>query len=117
MNASDQVTDYIAGLKDWRGELLARIRQIVREEAPNAVEEWKWNSPVWSDHGLFMGASAFKSHVGVNFFHGASLPDPDNVLVSTDAKQMRSLKLTKADTLNEPALRGLIRAAVAHNAA
>ena len=115
MTASEQITEYIAGLKDWRAEVLSRVRELVLEVAPGAVEEWKWKAPVWSEHGLLVSASGFKSHVGVNFFHGAELPDPTGLLAASDSKEMRSIKLVRGAPLDEMAFRDLVRAAVAFN--
>ena len=116
MDPSEQITRYITGIADWRGEMVARVRQLTLQASPGLVEEWKWNSPVWSSDGLVSSAGAFKDHVGINFFQGASLPDPHGLFeAGQDAKASRSIKLRKGDTLNEPALQDLIRAAVAHN--
>ncbi len=72
-NPSQRITDQIAELDDWRGELLARLRQVVHEADPQIAEDWKWGSPVWADHGLVCSAGAFKDHVKLNFFKGAAL--------------------------------------------
>jgi hypothetical protein len=71
MSASEQIDQYIAKLTDWRGKMVAQLRQLVLETDPGITEEWKWNSPVWSHGKPLCSASAFKTHVGMNFFQGA----------------------------------------------
>jgi hypothetical protein len=113
---SEQITSYIASLTDWRGETVAKLRQLTLAADPNLAEEWKWNSPVWSREGLSCSASAFKTHVGVNFFQGAALEDPRSLFNDgLNAKASRSIKLRKGDTLDEAAFQDLVRAAVALN--
>jgi hypothetical protein len=116
MNASEQIDQYISGVNDWRGDLLDRLRKLVHEAAPEAVEEWKWNSPVWSHNGPVCSASAFKKHVGLNFFQGASLEDPNGLFNSgLESKKSRSINFLEGDTVNEVALKELIRTAVDRN--
>ena len=113
-----QITAYISNLNDWRGPLLARLRALINEAAPSLTEEWKWSSPVWSHKGLVCSIGAFKEHVGVNFFQGASLKDPHHLFNhGLDAKATRSIKLVEEDALNESAFKELVRTAVAHNLA
>ena len=113
---SQRITNHIAELADWRGTLLARLRQLILETDSAMVEEWKWETPVWSHTGNVVAAGAFKDHVKLNFFKGASLPDPHGLFnAGLDAKATRAIDIHKGDTLNEPALQELIRAAVAQN--
>lgn len=113
---SQRITEYIANLNDWRGALLDRIRQLIRGADPELVEEWKWRSPVWSKGGLVCSASAFKRHVSVSFFEGASLADPAGLFNSpSEAKAMRSIRLEQGDDFNDSDFQALVRAAVAHN--
>jgi len=113
---SERITRHIAELADWRGILLARLRQLILETDSAMVEEWKWETPVWSHTGNMVAAGAFKDHVKLNFFKGASLPDPHGLFnAGLDAKATRAIDIHKGDTLNEPALQELIRAAVAQN--
>ena len=117
MNASEQIDQYIAGISDWRGEMLARIRQLVLESDVDIAEEWKWGSPVWSHNGLVCSASAFKDHVKINFFQGAVLADPDKLFnAGLEAKKTRAIDFHEGDSINESALKELVRRAVAHNA-
>jgi hypothetical protein len=116
MNASEQITQRISELSDWRGKLLARLRKLVLAADPDIVEEWKWETPVWSHKGNVVAFGAFQDHVKINFFKGASLPDPHGLFnAGLDAKATRAIDLHDGDKINEPALKELIRAAVAYN--
>jgi hypothetical protein len=75
-NASQLITDMIADLSDWRGKVLARLRKMILDAAPDLSEEWKWSTAVWTSNGLVCSAGAFRDHVKLNFFKGASLKDP-----------------------------------------
>jgi len=116
VNASQRITDHIDELGDWRGKMLARLRKLIREAAPELVEGWKWNTPVWSHNGNVVAIGAFKDHVKINLFKGASLADPDGLLnAGLEAKASRAIDIHNGDAINEPALKELIRAAVALN--
>ncbi|MEX2431105.1 MAG: DUF1801 domain-containing protein [Dehalococcoidia bacterium] len=118
MNPSEQITAYITGIADWRGDMVARLRKLTLEADPGLTEEWKWSSPCWSHQGLVSSVGAFKDHVGINFFKGASLGDPLGLFNGgLDAKATRSIKLREGDTLDEAAFQDLVREAVAHNLA
>ena len=118
MSASELIDKRIAELGDWRGELIARLRAIVRAADPRIVEEWKWDTPVWSRKGMVCAAGAFKSAVKLNFFKGASLPDPDKLFnAGLDAKSSRAIDFRQGDQVDEAALTRLVRTAVAHNLA
>jgi len=113
---SQLITNQIAELGDWRGRMLARLRKVILEADPDITEEWKWNTAVWTHKGLVCSAGAFKDHVKLNFFKGASLKDPKGVFnAGLDAKNTRAIDFSEADNLDVPALKELIRAAVAHN--
>lgn len=116
MTASQQIDQYIHRLTDWRGNLLARLRKVILEAYPDLNEEWKWDTPVWSYYGNVVSAGVFKDHVKLNFFKGAALEDPKGLFnAGTDAKASRAIDFRENDALDEPALRELVRAAVAHN--
>jgi hypothetical protein len=116
MNPSDHIAAYIEGLGDWRGKLLVRLRTLIRSTSPDLVEEWKWNTPVWSCGGNVLATGAFQDHVKLNFFKGASLDDPHGLFnAGLEAKASRAIDLQQGDRLDEAALRDLIRAAVALN--
>jgi len=115
---SQQITNQIAELADWRGKMLARLRQLILEAAPGMTEEWKWGTAVWSHKGNVVAAGAFKDHLKINFFKGAALKDPKGLFnAGLDAKATRAIDLHEGDKINEAALKELIRAAVARNTA
>ncbi len=113
---SQFITNHIAQLADWRGKLLARVRKLILAADPDMVEEWKWGTPVWSRKGSVVSAGAFQDHVKINFFKGASLPDPHGLFnAGLEAKATRAIDFYEGDKLNEPALKELVRAAIAYN--
>ena len=117
LTPSQLITNHIAELGDWRGRMLARLRQLILAASPGLTEEWKWGTPVWSHQGNVVAAGVFKDHLKVNFFKGASLKDPKGLLnAGLEAKATRAIDLREGDKLNEPALKDLVRAAVALNA-
>ena len=117
-NASQRITDLIAELGDWRGKILARLRKLILDAAPDLTEEWKWGTAVWTQKGLVCSAGAFKDHVKLNFFKGASLKDPKGLFnAGLDAKATRAIDFNEGDKIDESALKALIRAAVACNLA
>jgi hypothetical protein len=116
MTASRLISNHIAELVDWRGKMLARLRKLILKTAPDMTEEWKWGTAVWSQDGLVCSAGAFKDHVKLNFFKGASLKDPKDLFNSgLDAKATRAIDFIKGDNIDESALKDLIRTAVVHN--
>ena len=116
MNASDHITKHIDDLRDWRGTLIAQLRKLIREAAPDAIEEWKWNTPVWSHNGNLVAVGAFHDHVKINFFKGASLHDPHGLFnAGLEAKATRAIDIHEGDRLNTAALKELVRAAVSLN--
>ena len=116
--ASQLIAGHIAELGDWRGKLVARLRKLILTTDPDIVEEWKWGTPVWSRKGNVVSVGAFQDHVKINFFKGASLPDPQGLFnAGLEAKATRAIDLHEGDKLNEPALKELFRAAIAYNLA
>ena len=114
---SQRITDYIAGLADWRGAVLARLRASILDAAPGITEEWKWDTPVFAHKGNAVAAGAFKDHVKLNFFKGASLNDPHGLFnAGLEAKATRAIDIHEGDAIDEPAIQDLVRAAVALNA-
>jgi hypothetical protein len=109
----------ISELGDWRGETLAHIRKLVKEADPEVVEEWKWRGvPVWYHAGMICTGETHKSVVKMTFAKGASLPDPSSLFnASLDGNTRRAIDIHEGDTINEKALKALIRAAVALNTA
>ena len=115
-NPSQLISNLIAELSDWRGELLTRLRKLILESAPGITEEWKWGTAVWTQEGLVCSAGAFKDHVKLNFFKGASLKDPKGLFNSgLDAKATRAIDFREGDSIDASSLKSLIRSAVAHN--
>ena len=116
LTPSQLITNQIAELADWRGKLLARLRQLILEAAPDITEEWKWGTAVWSHKGLVCSAGAFTDHVKLNFFKGASLKDPKGLFnAGLEAKATRAIDFNEGDKIDASALKELIRAAVAYN--
>lgn len=115
MNASELIDKRIAELNDWRGERLARLRQLIVEAAPGIVEEWKWDTPVWSQNGNVVAAGAFQDHVKLNFFQGALLEDHHLFNAGLDAKATRAIDIYERDKIDEAALKELVRAAASLN--
>jgi hypothetical protein len=116
MSASARITNHINELADWRGKTLARLRGLILAAAPDLVEEWKWNTPVWSRKGNVLAIGAFQDHVKINVFKGASLADPHGLFnAGLDAKASRAVDIHDGDAINETALSDLVRAAVALN--
>jgi len=117
MNPTQRIDNLIGELKDWRGKLLARIRKLVLEASPELAEEWKWETPVWVSKGNVVAGGVFKDHVKLNFFKGALLSDPGKLFNSgLEAKTSRSIDFVEGATVDEVALKALVRAAVALNA-
>ncbi|MEA2642720.1 MAG: hypothetical protein QOF51_4114 [Chloroflexota bacterium] len=118
MAASELIDKQIADLPDWRGQLLAKLRQLIHEADPEIVEDWKWSTAVWTHNGLVCAGGAFKDHLKLNFFQGASLEDPHHLFnAGLDAKRTRAIDFYEGNAVNQAALQELIRTAVAHNIA
>lgn len=118
-SASDQIDACIASLGDWRGEMLAKLRAIVKEAVPDVVEEMKWGgTPTWSRAGILCTGETYKSHVKMTFAKGASLEDPKGLFNSSlDGNVRRAIDFREGDRVDAKALGALLRAAAAHNAA
>jgi hypothetical protein len=114
MSASQLISKRIADLGDWRGELLAQLRELVKEADPDIVEEWKWmGTPVWSHNGNVCTGETYKLVVKMTFAKGASLRDPKGLFNSSlDGNARRAIDFHEGDKLDKSALKGLIRAAV-----
>jgi len=122
--ASKQIDERIKELGDWRGETLANVRRIIKEAAPDVVEEWKWakatspGTPVWSHNGGICTGETYKSVVKLTFFKGAALDDPAGLFNSSlDGKVRRAIDIKEDDEIDESALKKLVRDAVALNSA
>lgn len=119
MSASKRIDELIADVEDWRGERLAQIRAIIKEVDPEVIEEWKWmGTPVWSHDGMYVLANPHKGKVKLQFFHGAQLPDPKKLFnAGLDGGKWRAIDFFEHDTIDKPALKALLREAIAYNAA
>jgi len=116
MNATQQITHYIAELTDWRGKMLARLRKLILEASPELAEEWKWDTPVFAYKGNVVAIGAFKDHLKLNFFKGAAIKDPKKLFnAGLDAKATRGIDIKEGTAIDESALQELVRAAVALN--
>jgi hypothetical protein len=106
----------IKELGDWRGQMLGRLRAVIKQADPEVVEEWKWNIPVWSHDGLICTGETYKSHVKMTFAKGASLADPSGLFNSSlEGNTRRAIDFREGEKINEEALKALVRAAVTLN--
>jgi hypothetical protein len=117
--ASQQIDARIRELAGWRGETLARVRALIKEAAPDVVEEWKWRGvPVWSDHGILCTGETYKTYVKLTFAKGAALDDPAGLFnASLEGNTRRAIDIHEGDKLEPKALKALIKAAAALNKA
>src|SRR5213594_1883294 len=114
---SELIDARIEDLGDWRGEMLSRLRALVKEADPEVVEEWKWRGvPVWSHDGLICTGETYKNVVKMTFAKGAALKDPSGLFNSSlDGNIRRAIDFHEGEKVDEAALKDLIRAAVALN--
>jgi hypothetical protein len=107
----------IKELGDWRGEMLARVRNLIKQADPEVVEEWKWRGvPVWEHAGIICTGETYKTIVKMTFAKGASLEDPSGLFNSSlEGNTRRAIDIREDGTINEAALKALVRAAVALN--
>jgi len=117
--ASRLIDARIESLGDWRGRTLAKIRALIRQAAPDVVEEWKWRGvPVWSDAGIICTGETYKDYVKMTFAKGAALDDPSGLFNSSlDGNTRRAIDVREGDRIDEKALKALVRAAIALNKA
>lgn len=121
-NASEAISNRIEELGDWRGETLAKVRQLITEADPHVVEEWKWQkatspgTPVWTHSGGICTGETYKDKVKLTFFKGAALSDPATLFNSSlGGKVRRAIDIFEDDEIDETAFKSLIREAVALN--
>jgi hypothetical protein len=115
-SASERIDSRIVELGDWRGEMLARLRALIKAADPEVVEEWKWENPVWSHDGLICTGETYKKAVKMTFAKGAALKDPAGLFNSSlEGNVRRAIDVHEGERLDEKALKALIRAAVALN--
>jgi hypothetical protein len=121
-SASALIDEKIKELGDWRGKTLARVRDIIHKADPEIVEEWKWakatspGTPVWSHGGIVCTGETYKNVVKMTFAKGAALKDPSGLFNSSlEGNVRRAIDIHEGEKVDEPALKALIRAAVALN--
>jgi hypothetical protein len=116
-SASDLISKRIAELGDWRGVTLSRMRELVKEADPDAVEEWKWGrTPVWSHDGIVCTGESYKNVVKLTFAKGASLEDPTHLFNSSlEGNVRRACDIHEGEEIDEAAFKALVREAVALN--
>ncbi|RQS09855.1 DUF1801 domain-containing protein [Burkholderia sp. Bp9002] len=116
-SAAQLIDARIEALGDWRGEMLGRLRALVKAADPDVVEEWKWRGvPVWSHDGILCTGETYKSVVKMTFAKGAALKDPAGLFNSSlEGNTRRAIDFREGETIDEAALKALVRAAVALN--
>jgi len=114
---SRMIDERIEELDDWRGKMLSRLRTLIKQAAPDVVEEWKWGVPVWSHHGLICTGETYKRVVKMTFSKGAALDDPSGLFNSSlSGNTRRAIDFHEGERIDAKALKALIRAAVKLNA-
>jgi hypothetical protein len=116
-SASDLIDARIRELADWRGEMLSRLRLLIKQADPDVVEEWKWKgTPVWSHDGIICTGETYKSVVKMTFAKGAALEDPSGLFNSSlEGNVRRAIDIREGEEIDEKALKALVRSAVALN--
>ena len=115
-SASRMIDQRIKELDDWRGEMLARLRALIKQADPDVVEEWKWDVPVWSHDGLICTGESYKQIVKLTFAKGAALADPSHLFTSSlEGNTRRAIDFHEGDTIDEKAFKALIREAALLN--
>ncbi len=118
-SASELIDGRIAELGDWRGQALARMRQLIHQALPDVVEEWKWmGTPVWSQDGILCTGETYKAVVKLTFAKGAALQDPSKLFnASLDGNARRAIDIREGEQIDAEAFKALIQRAAALNAA
>ena len=116
-SASELISKKIAELGDWRADTLSRMRELIKEAVPDAIEEWKWNgTPVWSHDGIICTGESYKKVVKLTFAKGASLQDPARLFNSSlDGNTRRAIDIHEGEKIDASAFKALVRQAVAFN--
>ena len=115
-SASGLIDQRIRDLEGWRGDTLARMRALILDADPGMTEEWKWDVPVWSHHGIVCTGEAYKKAVKLTFAQGASIPDPSRLFNSSlEGNTRRAIDIHEGATVDARAFKTLVKAAAAHN--
>lgn len=114
--ASRLIDQRIRELGDWRGETLARMRELILDADPEVTEEWKWGNPVWSRHGVVCTGETYTKVVKLTFARGARIPDPSRLFNSSlEGNTRRAIDIREGEIVNAGAFKALVKTAVAHN--
>jgi len=118
-SASELISKRIADLDDWRGKTLGRMRKLIKEADPDAIEEWKWmGTPIWSHDGIICTGESYKNHVKLTFAKGASLKDPARLFNSSlEGNVRRAIDIHEGEEVDESAFKALVRQAATLNSA
>ena len=115
-SASELISTRIAELGDWRGKTLSRMRKLIKQAAPDVVEEWKWMNPIWSHDGIICTGEAYKKVVKLTFAKGAFLKDTARLFNSSlDGNVRRAIDIHEGEDVDKSAFKALVRLAVALN--
>ena len=116
-SASELISRRIAELGDWRGKTLATMPKLIKEAAPDVLEEWKWmGTPIWSDGGILCTGESYKQYVKLTFHKGAFLKDPSRLFnASLEGNMRRAIDIHEGEVVNPAAFKALVREAVAFN--
>src|SRR5882757_6798853 len=116
-SASELIDARIEELRDWRGEMLSRLRALIKEADPDAVEEWKWmGTPIWSHDGIICTGESYKKAVKLTFAKGAFLKDPARLFNSSlEGNVRRAIDIREGEKVDKAAFKALVRQAVARN--
>ena len=116
LTPSQEIDKFINDLTDWRGTWIKQFRALILKTAPEVAEDWKWGVPVWTLKGNVVASGIFKDHVKLNFFKGASLPDPKKLFnAGLEAKASRGVDFQENSKIDKAALKALVLEAVAFN--
>jgi len=114
--ASRLIDERLRELAGWRGETLARMRALILEADPDITEEWKWGTPVWSNHGIVSTGEAYTKVVKLTFARGAMIPDPSGLFNSSlEGNTRRAIDIHEGEQVDADAFKALVKAAVARN--
>ena len=112
MKRNPHVDEVQANLTDWRGPIHAQLRELILAAHPNATEEWKWSTAVYTNGKMVCALSPFKNHLKINFFHGSKLADHTTLFNNGfDSKDHRAIDFKEGDVINEAALKALLERA------
>lgn len=116
VSATEAIDDLLAGMSDWRGDVLRTVRQVILAADAGVIEEWKWGIPVWSCDGIICTGETYKNHVKLTFAKGASLPDPAGLFTSSlEGRVRRAIDYSEGDAVKARPLTTLVRAAIKAN--